>query len=129
MKKKEEEKERRELLLQAYRDNAAFINKAIFTISVGAIIFFSKTYQSSNDDIYIIPLASIPLSFFLVTLALHILGLRSAKAACNDALSSDEQIRDRGWKTIKTGIKRLDNLRDILFLVSMLFGIIVIILK
>jgi hypothetical protein len=114
-------KEYESLLKELYKENQAFLNKAIFTVSTLAIPFLFKTITDQSSI-----LLSISMIGFCGVILLQISSLRDARDGCDKSLLEDS--RQEGEELfIKARTK--DIYRERLFAFSLILTAISLILK
>lgn len=106
------------LLLELYRQNQDFLNKAILAISSLAIPFLFTGAANPDISFYSKIIFTTSLLGFFVVVFLQILSLKNARDGCDNALSSDQNIREKSHKQFKNA-RTLDIGRERVFLLSL----------
>lgn len=90
-----DKKEYNELLIKYYSENNSFIEKAIFTVSAGALTFLIGLNKELHfNGCYILTLVG-----FITTMILQLISARISKEGCDKGL--DEKCPEKGNKWFK----------------------------
>lgn len=112
------EDEYRALLIDLYKENQSFLNKAIFTISSLAIPILMKGSAEYDVTIFCKSFLTLSLIGFFTVIVLQIYSLKYARDGCDHSLS--EENKNEGFKLFKKA-RYLDIWRERAFLISFLF--------
>lgn len=108
--------EYKELLLKYYTENHSFIEKAVFTVSAGAITFLLG-YSENITDKYFVSYA-VSLFLFLLTLIIQLISAYTSKEACDKGL---EEIPNSNAERLFTISRILNNCFMLLFCAAIIF--------
>jgi len=114
--------EYRKLLIELYKENQSFLNKAVFAISSIAIPYLFQAVPKAQDAFSVSCLGFSLIGFFAV-ISLQIWSLKCARNGCDNSLSYKESDKKKGQKLFFKA-KKIDAWRDGLFLLA-LFSILV----
>lgn len=119
-----------ELMMELYKENQNFLNKAIFGISTLAIPFLFNTLSANEQSFTVSVLLVISLILFLGVIFFQILSLKSARDGCDKSLEITESSVEDG-EVLFNKARALDVWREWLFIggicviiISMCVGII-----
>lgn len=107
----------KELLLELYKENQAFLNKLILSLSTVAIplLFKGVLEETSKCISYVFIIA---LALFIGVILIQLFGLRVAREGCDKSLSSESEDVTEGLKLFKKA-KKCDTIRDFMFSVAL----------
>ena len=108
--------EYRNLLLDMYKENQSFLNKAVFSVSTIAVplLFQTSLQEKTNPELQ--QLLLFPISFFSIVIGLHVLGLQIAKVGCDIGMNTEEHSRS---DVLFNLARLLDILRDLTFFLAL----------
>lgn len=113
--------EYKELLLKYYTENHSFIEKAVFTVTAGAITFLLG-YSENITEKYFVGYA-ISIFLFVSTLIIQLISAYTSKEGCDKGL---ENTPNNDAETLFTISRFLNNTFMILFVVAIIITSIVI---
>lgn len=109
-----DKKEYNDLLLKLYSENNAFIEKAVFTVSVGAIMFLLGYIDKISESMMLA--YAVGIFLFLVTLIIQLITAYISREACDGALGGNE---DANMSFDKS--RRLSNGFSLLFCIAIIY--------
>lgn len=119
-----------ELMMELYKENQSFLNKAIFGISTLAIPFLFNALSPNDHSFIVSLLLAFSLVLFLGVILFQILSLKSARDGCDKSMETEVTSVEDG-ETLFNKARTLDIWREWLFIggicvitISMFTGII-----
>lgn len=115
--------EYKKLLVELYKDNQAFLNKAIFSIATLAIPLLFQVLQEEKALFCLKVLLWLSLLEFFAVITLQILSLKAARDGCDKSLegtSTETEVGERLFNKART----LDKWRDGVFVLSFLLIVV-----
>ena len=103
------------LMMELYKENQSFLNKAIFGISTLAIPFLFNALSSNEHSFSVSLLLAFSLVLFLGVILLQILSLKSARDGCDKSMETTKSAVEVG-EILFNKARTLDIWREWLFI-------------
>lgn len=123
-------KEYNKLMMELYKENQSFLNKAIFGVSTLTIPFLFNVLRTNEHSFIVSLLLAISLVFFVGVILFQIISLKLARDGCDKSIEKKETSVEDG-ESLFNKARTLDILREWFFIgglfiiiVSMFTGII-----
>ena len=101
-----QKKEYQKLLIDLYKENQSFLNKAIFSVSILAIPFLFEVLSKKSDYLPASILLGISLFGFCGVIVLQISSLKIARDGCEKSLEDKQESQKDGEKLFDKARKR-----------------------
>lgn len=108
--------EYRKILIELYKENQNFLNKAIFSVSVLAIPLLFKSLSETAFSSCTKYIFTSSLVGFFIVIVLQILSLKSARDGCDEGLLQDEHNKSN---KLFDRARTLDKWREFFFILSL----------
>ncbi|WP_068084863.1 hypothetical protein [Polycladidibacter stylochi] len=104
-----------ELLIDLYKENQSFLNKALFSVSTLAIPLLFKAILDYSENIKAQCMMALSLIGFVIVVTLMIISVRFAKEGCDKAIGGDTVCAKNNFDKAR----RTDKYAEIVFVISL----------
>jgi|GEM_PF-6441827 len=111
-----------ELMLELYKENQSFLNKAIFGVSTLAIPFLFNALNEDNHSLLVSIILCLSLSGFFTVIMFQIKSLKAARNGCDESMQQNDSAVENG-EVLFNKARLLDIWRERFFIGSL--GLIV----
>ena len=117
-----EQEKYKELLMELYKENQSFLNKAIFGFSTLAIPFLFNALITYKQEVFVTIFTAISIGSFLIVIILQVFSLKYARKGCDKSMDSN----DDGEPLFKTA-RKIDVARELFFILGIIAIIIILV--
>ena len=109
-----------QLMMELYKENQSFLNKAIFGISTLSIPFLFDVLNSNNYSLIVSIMLTLSIWCFFGVIICQVFSLKFARDGCDKSMEQLETARENGEKLFNKA-RLLDIWREMFFIVAFLF--------
>ena len=122
--------EYRKLLMELYRENQSFLNKAIFSVSTLAIPFLFNILSQESKKLCHLALLFLIVALigFCGTIVCQIYSLKIARDGCDKSLEENQESKKCGEQLFDKA-RNIDICREIIFVISLACIVIALVIK